>query len=378
VSAPRLGRERRIAGRRTALLLFALGGPACGEDPPAPAPPGDPGTVVTPAPHGQPWETLEDWHLFAEARTQRPANRVVPYDVISPLYADEALKHRFMHVPDGTKIRYENARQWRFPQGSILVKTFSYPLDARDPAQGERLLETRLLILGPEGWVAETYVWDAAQTRAVRETEGTTLDVSWVDETGASRTHRYGIPSKEQCSECHGTSPVTNTLGGRTRQLDRDFDYGHGRENQIDYLAARGFLDEAPPPIAERQRLVDPFGSAPLFDRARSYLDANCGHCHATGGTATESGLLLSWEETDPASGPRWGICKRPIATTAEPCGLTFDIVPGAPEQSILICRITSRETDVQMPSLSSLQVDQRGVALMREWIAGLTPPGCP
>jgi uncharacterized repeat protein (TIGR03806 family) len=333
---------------------------------------------VTPAPAGQPWESLDEWHLFDDARAQKPANRVIPYDVIAPLYADDALKRRFMHVPDGEQIDFQSTRVWRFPQGSILVKTFSYPLDARDPARGERLLETRLMILGPEGWAAETYVWDDEQTRAVRETEGTTLDVSWIDDAGTTRDHPYAVPTRDECSECHGNGPQLNTLGGRTRQLDRDFDFGGGAENQIDYLASRGLLDGAPPPAAQRQRLVDPFGTAPLDDRARSYLDANCAHCHASGASATESGLFLSWEETDPVSSTVWGICKTPISFKAEPCGLSYDIVPGSPEQSILVCRMMSRQKDVQMPEIGSLRVDAHGVELMREWISGMEPAGCP
>ncbi len=360
------------------MVIFGSSACACSKDTQAPETPADPGLEVTPAPAEKPWETLEQWHLFADARAQKPASRVIPYDVIAPLYADDALKRRFLYVPFGKQIAFQSTRVWRFPQGSILVKTFSYPRDARDPSLGERLLETRLLILGPQGWAAETYVWDEEQTRAVRATEGTTVDVSWIDESGTPRSHPYGVPTREQCSECHGTGPQQNTLGGRTRQLDRNFDFGRGAENQIDYLAAHGFLDGTPPPAAERQRLVDPFGTAPLDQRARSYLDANCGHCHASGSSATESGLFLSWEETDPASSTLWGVCKKPIATKAEPCGLTYDIVPGSPEQSILVCRMTSRQKDVQMPEVGSLRVDTRGVDLMREWISGMTPAGCP
>jgi len=359
------------------VLLVAFGSAACGSDGGEPPSSPDRGIVVTPAPPGEPWATLDEWHLFSDAPGQKPAANVVPYDVIAPLYADDALKHRFMHVPDGKKIKYRDEDKWVFPQGSVLVKTFSFPRDANDQSLGERLLETRLLILGPEGWASETYVWDDAQTVATRQTEGTTLDVSWIDGTGATRQQAYGVPTTEQCTECHGILPQTNSLGGRTRQLDRDFDYGHGSENQIDHLNAIGWLDQAPP-ANERERMVDPFGTGPLPDRARSYLDANCGHCHTSSGGATESGLLLTWGNTDPATGTDWGICKQPIATRAEPCGLTYDIVPGSPDQSILICRVNSREKDVQMPELGSKRVDVRGVALLRDWVATLTPAGCP
>src|SRR5687767_10982997 len=76
---------------------------------------------VTPAPAGSPWETLDEWHLFSDAATQKPADRVVPYDVVSQLYADRALKHRFLHIPEGEVIRYDGDAKWEFPVGTILV-----------------------------------------------------------------------------------------------------------------------------------------------------------------------------------------------------------------------------------------------------------------
>src|SRR5690242_3133208 len=35
---------------------------------------------VTPAPEGEPYETLSEWHLFRDAVRQSPADGVVPYD----------------------------------------------------------------------------------------------------------------------------------------------------------------------------------------------------------------------------------------------------------------------------------------------------------
>jgi uncharacterized repeat protein (TIGR03806 family) len=364
-----------FAGVVTALAL-ALLAPACGSDDEGSS--DAPLVSVTPAPAGSPWETLAEWHLFADPVKQTPAKDVAPYEVISSLYADEALKHRFMHVPAGKKIAYQATRTWGLPIGTILVKTFSYPEDARDPSKGERLLETRLLVQETDGWTAHTYVWDEAQTVATRKAEGDTIAASWIDEAGAARTHDYGVPKAEECQQCHGIGPAQNTLGGRTRQLDRDHDYGKGPENQIDHLAARGWFDAAPPPASERERLVDPFGSAPLDERARSYLDANCGHCHSTGGAATSSGLLLEWDDTASSNTTQWGVCKLPTSAAGASCEGTLDIVPGSPETSILICRIASREVGVQMPPLATKLADTRGVALLEEWIASLALPACP
>src|SRR5205085_1240643 len=108
---------------------------------------------------------LSDYGLFlGNGAEQRPVPGVVPYDVISPLFADFALKHRFLYLPPGTKIGYDAAGRWTFPAGAIAIKTFAYPKDATQPALGERLIETRLILRGDSGWTAITYVWNDAQT----------------------------------------------------------------------------------------------------------------------------------------------------------------------------------------------------------------------
>ena len=136
--------------------------------------------------------------------------------------------------------------------------------------------------------------------------------MSWIDAAGQTQSLDYGVPNTNQCAECHGEG-APNTLGGKTRHLDLDFDYGKGPVNQIDHLHQLGFFSETPPPAAQRERLVDPFGNAPLPERARSYLDANCAHCHSKEAAASQSGLLLDWFETGSGSDPGdWGVCKTP------------------------------------------------------------------
>jgi uncharacterized repeat protein (TIGR03806 family) len=357
-------------------LLLALPLVACGGG--EGAEPEPPTVVVTPAPPGDPWETLAEWSLFGDVRAQAPASRVVPYDVISELYADRALKHRFLHIPEGESIGYTDGAKWAFPVGTILVKTFGYAADERDLTQGQRLLETRLLVREPDRWAAHTYVYDDSQTDAVRTIAGTTIPVDWIDAAGAERHNDYGVPNTNQCQECHGTDAALNTLGGRTRQLDRDYDYASGTQNQIEYLAALGWFDAAPTPGAQREKLVTPLGDAPLSDRARSYLDANCGHCHSLGGRATQSGMLLDFPNTDPAgSQATWGVCKVPTSAGGATCGLTFDIVPGQPDRSILMCRVESTDATIRMPPVGTKLPHAEGNALLAEWITSLPPATC-
>jgi uncharacterized repeat protein (TIGR03806 family) len=339
----------------------------------------DSGSGVTPAPEGEPYSTLDEWHLFEDAVKQSPGVRVVPYEVVSQLYADYTTKRRFIYVPEGKKVGYSATEKWAMPVGTILVKTFAYPADTRDPSKGERLLETRLLIHEASGWVPHTYVWDAAQKSATLKVGGDVIDSQFIDPSGKDRTNGYIVPSENDCRGCHGRLGETDTLGGRTRQLDRDNDYGSGPENQIDHMARLGFFDSAPEPAASRVHLVDPFGSASLSERARSYMDGNCAHCHVPGtAQGSSSGLWLDWDSTGPtAAKNHWGYCKdRPSAAGGGTCGLLFDIVPGRPDESILICRVNSTLTKEKMPTVGRNLVHTEGVALLRDWIASI-PGSC-
>ena len=49
-----------------------------------------------------------------------------------------------------------------------------------------------------------------------------------------------------------------------------------------------------------------------INDRARSYLDVNCGHCHSPTGNANSTGLYLNLVETRDIN---LGIYKKPVAT---------------------------------------------------------------
>jgi uncharacterized repeat protein (TIGR03806 family) len=360
-----------------ALLTVA----ACGTSSPS-GTSGDPAPVTpTPAPAGEPYQTLDEWHLFTDAKSQAPAEGVIPYEVNAPLFSDYTVKRRFLWVPPGKTIAWKDKERWDYPLGTILIKTFAYPIDARDPAKGERLLETRLLVHegGAPGWVAHTYEWDEAQGKAERKIVGDTIAMSWIDEKGETQHNDYAVPNTNICQECHGKFGVTNTLGGRTRQMNRDHDYGKGPENQIDHLAALGLFDVTPPAVAARQTMPDPFGSGPIADRGRAYLDANCSHCHGVVGLAKGTAFWLDWERTDPATGnpTDWGVCKVPASAGGGTCGLGFDVVPGHGDQSIVVCRTSSLDAKVAMPPVGHRLIHDEGVKLLTAWIDAMPEQTC-
>jgi hypothetical protein len=100
--------------------------------------------------------------------------------------------------------------------------------------------------------------------------------------------------------------------------------------------------------------------------RARAYLDINCGHCHNKSGPANTSGLFLDIHETNPTA---LGIQKTPVAAGRGSGNLSHDIEPGKPEKSILIYRMNTNDPGFAMPEIGREQIHKEGIALISKWI---------
>jgi len=165
------------------------------------------------------------------------------------------------------------------------------------------------------------------------------------------------VPNKNQCKECHALSGAVTPIGPKARNLT-----GGG---QLAEFVRQGLMDEVP----QVDYRVPVWGDdeASLNDRARGYLDVNCAHCHNVNGSASNSGLFLTYEEQMPV---RIGINKRPVAAGRGSGTHDFDIAPGDPDGSILIYRMKSLEPGISMPEVGRSIVHDEGVALLNEWIA--------
>lgn len=354
--------------RRALALVAALA--ACGGGEDDCVIPGD-GPGVDP--DGAFCARLSSYRLFEDLAAQRPAAGVIPYEVATPLFSDYTAKDRFLWVPPGAAMTWHDTDAFALPVGSIVVKTFSYPRDRRDPALGRRLLETRLLVRGTDAWRGAAYVYDEGDpTDARRAIAGATLDTSWIHDDGAPRTNRYAVPNQNQCKSCHAEhDDVIGLLGPKARHLNRPGPAGSGIEDQLQALIDRGALAGAPERASWPRGIdaADP-DAGTLEERARAWLDVSCGACHnARGGMARTSGLYLDLAPTELRE---LGLCKPPVAAGRGSGGRAFGIVPGQPDASILVYRIESTEPDVKMPELGRNLVDDQGVALIRQWIAGL------
>jgi uncharacterized repeat protein (TIGR03806 family) len=298
---------------------------------------------------------LSYYGFFADIARQEPADGVTPYALETPLFSDYTTKRRFFVLPPGTSASWSDDDAFDLPTGSVLVKTFAY---------GERKLETRLLIHGSDGWHGSSYVYDGDGSDATLAAAGTVLPSTLTDAQGASRTNDYVVPNQNQCKNCHAEhDDVVSPLGPKARHLNLG--------DQLQAMVDHGQLTGAP---GADQWPKDPAALDPstgsLDQRARAYLDINCGHCHNPTGQARTSGLYLDAFETDVA---KFGVCKPPVATGRGSGGLQFDLVPGDPDHSIIIFRVSATEPEIKMPELGRNLVDAEGVQLLRDWITAMS-----
>lgn len=298
----------------------------------------------------------------------KPAEQVFPYEVNAPLFTDYAEKARFIMLPKGKTMRYDVEHAFELPVGAVIIKNFFYYRDVSRPESGRDVKETRLLIREENAWKALTYIWNAEQTDAVLEVAGAAFPVRWVDASGKKRSADYVVPNVNQCKGCHSYDGQFTPIGLSARQLNRDVKTGNSIENQLLVWAKNGLL-ELPDQFdaAQAPHLADyRHSELPNDSRARAYLDGNCAHCHNAHGPASTSGLFLEASQKDPE---RIGVGKAPVAAGRGSGNRQYSIVPGKPNESILLYRMESVDPGIQMPELGRSTVHKEGVELIRNWI---------
>jgi len=311
---------------------------------------------------------LSDYDFFrGRMADHQPKEGVLPYDVSAQLFSDYSLKSRFIVLPSTEQLTYKPDGSFNFPVESILIKTFYYPSDLRIPKDNIRFMETRLLIHTRDGWMGFPYIWNDEQTEAYLEIAGKRLDVSFIDREGQSINFEYSVPNFNQCKGCHVNQNRMIPIGPKVRLLNHDFDYGHGKMNQLvkwnklDMISGLPSLSSLP-----HTPDYNDIENGSIAERARALIDINCAHCHRLGAPGETSGLFLNIEETDPT---RLGIHKPPVAAGRGSGNLDYTIVPQYPDQSIMIYRMESTDPGIMMPELGRKLVHKEGVELVKKWI---------
>ncbi len=320
---------------------------------------------------------LSQTGVFSDTAKRIASPGLIPYDLNVAFWSDGAAKQRWIAVPQG-KILFSATGEWRFPAGTVFVKSFDLPLDAAKPGT-QRRLETRLLVRDSRGGVyGVVYKWRPDGSDADLLPASATESIPVKSATGEVHEQTWYYPSRQDCQTCHTAGGAGGVLGVKTRQLNRSFTYPAGvSDNELRTwnhlkLFAPAFADAEVRNFPALAAAADTTRS--LTDRARSYLDANCAQCHRPGGTVAnfDARYDTPLEKQNLIDGPvliDQGIDRPRV------------ISPHDIWRSIAYMRIDTTG-DIRMPPLARETIDRNGVQLLGEWINSmpgppvLAPPG--
>lgn len=210
------------------------------------------------------------------------------YELNTPLFTDYAHKERLIALPEGTTMQFDGDGLPIFPDNTVIAKTFYYNIDERDLSLGRQIIETRVLIKINGEWITGDYKWNDEQTEAVLDLNGSTIPVNWIDNNGVAQTTNYEIPSNTDCFTCHNSYDNITPIGPKLRTLNFNLNGGNQLQNLIDNSYLSGLTD-----AEEVDTIVNwEDTAAPLENRARSYFDVNCAHCHIPGGFCDDLSTL--------------------------------------------------------------------------------------
>jgi len=316
-------------------------------------------------------EQLSDYSFFTgELKDLIPADQVYPYAINTPLFSNYAEKARFIYLPKGKKMSFAQQGPFVFETGAVLIKNFFYHEIQGDTLSPRKIIETRLLIKEEEGWKPLNYIWNEQQTNADLNYVGKNVPVSWQDKKGEEKQVKYVVPNLNQCKNCHNSNNKITPIGVTADQLNQRYSALQEKINQLDYFKQAGILSHFSSAAAYKPMPVwDDVLNASVENRAKAYLDANCAHCHSAQGSAKNSGLYLNYHQKDQR---KRGILKPPIAAGKGSGDFKYDIVPGHPEESIFIYRVSSNDPAIRMPEIGRSIVHEEGLALLTQYIKEL------
>ncbi|MBW3542469.1 MAG: PQQ-dependent sugar dehydrogenase [Planctomycetes bacterium] len=344
-------------------------------------------------------QTLSETGLFASVADHQPATGVIDYSIRAEPWADGARAERLIGVPGRARLAYQTANNvqvglvrghFDYPSDTVFAKTLSL----QTAPSVWRRIETQLLHRDGDTWRAYTYAWNDDGSDA------TLVPAEGLDRTFAVVAQKRGqspedLPSEErsaagggqspflghvrqtwryaartECLVCH-TTRAGSIHGFNPAQLDRTHEREGANDHQLRALVRDGLFDAPGPALAALgvsfPELHDPHvESLPLEERARSYLHVNCAHCHRRGGGGTAKFELRK----ELPLGKTLAVGERPSQGTFDIYGAEV-IAPGDPYRSVLLYRM-AKLGGGRMPHIGSSVVDERGVRLIRDWIASL------
>lgn len=311
----------------------------------------------------EPLSTLSQYGFFkSPVELLVPNAGVMEYKLVNTMFSDYAQKRSFVYLPENKKCDVDTNGNVALPEGSCLINCVYYPNNESDNTWGNLMVETQLLMRKKDGWVAYNYVWNQDQSDAVLQNIGSEKQIEYKRVDGSMFKVDFLIAGKNQCRSCHNKKSKTVPIGfSNVRHLVLS-DSLKEMFNHSDLIAHQQ-------PHTNWQDKT-----ATLENRVRGYLHMNCAHCHSEDGPAAMSGLYLTYDNYNME---HYGVCKSPPSSGKGSCNLSFDIVPGSPGHSIMVCRMASNDLETKMPELGRTVSHTEGVKLIIEWIQSMEPSAC-
>jgi len=311
---------------------------------------------------------LADTDLFTLDSEVLAWQGVVSFAPGYTLWADNAKKQRYVRVPHGESIAFDEGTQaFVLPENTRFYKTFLKPVVDVEGNTAYRKMETRLIVsrkdgVGPDGEAIVrslfgTYVWNEDETAAtllrdplrsgepfsdyvrlydVHEKEAAELTAQHEMDPDrypnllprlmtAGHVRHYAVPGRDRCVQCHLGAPNADFILGFTplQLLRRPEGEGgvieHAYDDELTQLQRfieLGLITGLDPSLAAITKLED--SQSPRAPRneqelvAQGYMLGNCAHCHNPRGFPTiQSPELTSVLDFYP--GPDSGIFEFPL-----------------------------------------------------------------
>lgn len=312
--------------------------------------------------------------------TKRHANAHY-FEPNPPLWSDGMAKERLLILPAGTSVDNSNSAKWKFPDGTVLVKTF---YDDSGPSKARRPIETRFIRHGQDPddpfaqWEFAVYQWNADSTDATLvsfadPSKGTPVQVT-IDrmeggkplQLNGGQPFTHQIPSKQDCQACHDSNAKTtdaDVIG--FDELRLNWKLPGSDKTQLEDLVAQKVLTTLPAAPATITN------ADPVLQRVEGWVFGNCVHCHngAEGMLDLHPSVFVTNTVNKASAG----------AGIMPPDDTWKRVVPKMPEKSILF--VQARRTPLPqgqgvqmrpMPPVGVEYTDAPAIADLQTWINSL------
>ena len=311
---------------------------------------------------------LSETGLLADTAHYRLAPGVYPFDIAAPMWSDHATVQRAVALP-GTSSLVQAGDLFEVPTNAVFVRTLSLEMERGRPETSRRI-ETQILHFDGLNFNGYSYRWNEQQSDAeLVDKDGLVVNLTIEDPSAplGRRDQSWRFLSRSECVRCH-ISRYNSRFGNLTGLVPEQLS-APTTPSDLTELERLGELDLiiGARPVRSAPGLVNPYDETGAPERrARSWLHANCAHCHRRDG----GGAVVMYLQNQLAV-PDMNVVDEPATRGAFGLPGARRVAAGNPYHSTLLYRILTTSAG-RMPVIGSTLVDDTGAQLVRDWIVGL------